>query len=82
MFILLYPGQKLYEYPQIKDQVYVTDESDERDSEGVLKCTSQPTATSQKHPSDVCRSNLMTIQQDATPVWTKRIGEDSLAPVL
>lgn len=26
------------------------------------------------HPSDV----LMTIQQDATPIWTGRIGEDSL----
>ncbi len=46
----------------------------------ILKCTSRLPATSQKHPGDISCRNLMTIQQDATPIWTKRIGEDSLAP--
>lgn len=45
-----------------------------------LKCTSWLPATSQRHPPDISCRSLMTIQQDATPIWTKRIGEDSLAP--
>lgn len=35
---------------------------------------------SQLHPGDISCNNLMTIQQDATPIWTCRIGEDSLPP--
>lgn len=39
-----------------------------------------PCHKSEPPPPDISCSGLMTIQQDATPTWTKRIGEDSLAP--
>lgn len=55
------------------------DSYEEGGRQRILKCTNCFLPQAQKHPSDIPCSRLMTIQQDATPIWTNRIGEDSLA---